>query len=36
MSWQPAIEAYETDHDVVVRAELPGIDPNNVDITVTD
>ncbi len=33
--WQPAIEAYETDHDVVVRAELPGIDPNNVDITVT-
>jgi len=35
MVWQPAIEAYETDHDVVIRAELPGINPNNVEISVT-
>lgn len=34
--WQPAAEIFETDHEVVVRAELPGIDPKNVDITVTD
>jgi HSP20 family protein len=34
--WQPAIEAYETDHDVVVRAELPGVDPNQVEITITE
>jgi HSP20 family protein len=34
--WQPAIEAYETDHDVVVRAELPGIDPKQVEISVTE
>ena len=34
--WQPAIEAYETDGDVVVRAELPGIDPKQVEITVRD
>jgi len=34
--WQPAIEAFETDHDVVVRAELPGIDPDQVDISVTE
>jgi len=34
-TWQPAVEVFETDADVVVRAELPGIDPKNVDITVT-
>ncbi len=34
--WQPAVEIYETDNEVVVRAELPGIDPKNVDITVTE
>jgi len=34
VAWQPAIEAYETENDIVVRAELPGIDPNNVEITV--
>lgn len=34
--WQPAIEAYETEHDVVVRAELPGIDPKQVEISVTE
>ncbi len=34
--WQPAIEAYETDADVVVRAELPGIDPKQVEISVTE
>jgi HSP20 family protein len=34
--WQPAIEAYETDGDVVIRAELPGIDPKQVEISVTE
>ncbi len=36
VAWQPAVEAFETDHDVVVRAELPGIDPDQVEITVTE
>lgn len=36
MVWQPAIEAYDTEHDVVIRAELPGINPKNVEISVTD
>ena len=36
VAWQPAIEAYETDGDVVVRAELPGIDPKQVEISVTE
>lgn len=33
--WQPAIEAYETDQDLVIRAELPGIAPKNVEISVS-
>ncbi len=36
MTWQPAVEVFETDNDVVVRAELPGIDPKHVDIAVTN
>jgi HSP20 family protein len=34
--WQPAVEVFDTEHDVVVRAELPGIDPKDVEITVTE
>ncbi len=33
--WQPALEVFETDHEVVVKAELPGIDPKSVDVSVT-
>jgi HSP20 family protein len=35
LAWAPAVEVFETDNDVMVRAELPGIDPKNVEITVT-
>ncbi len=35
-AWQPALEVFETDGDVVVRAELPGVDPKQVEITATD
>lgn len=34
--WEPAVEVYETDQEVVVRAELPGVDPKNVNVTVQD
>lgn len=34
--WPPAVEVFETDGDVVVRVELPGIDPKNVDIQVAN
>lgn len=34
--WEPAVEMYETDNEVVVRAELPNVDPKSVDITVTN
>ncbi len=33
--WQPAVEIFETESDVVVKAELPGIDPKNVAVTIT-
>src|SRR5207247_9776529 len=35
-AWQPAVEMFETDSDIVVRAELPGIDPKPVYITISD
>lgn len=34
--WQPAVEVYETGDNVVVRAELPGIDPKGIEVTTTD
>ncbi len=36
MEWEPAVEMFESDGEVVVRAELPNIDPKQVDITVTE
>lgn len=34
--WQPAVEIFETESEVVVRVELPGVDPKTVDITVAE
>lgn len=31
----PAIDMYETDNDVVVKTALPGVKPDDVDVTVT-
>jgi len=33
-SWAPAVDIYEHEGDIVLKAELPGIDPKNVDIRV--
>ncbi len=35
LALEPAVEMFETDGEVVVRAALPNIDPKQVDITVT-
>jgi HSP20 family protein len=35
-SWAPAVDIYETDQDVVLKAELPGVDPKDVEIRVED
>jgi len=31
----PAVDVWETDTDVMVRADLPGVDPNNIEIYTT-
>lgn len=33
-SWAPAVDIYETDHDLVVKADLPDVDPKDLDIRV--
>ena len=33
-SWTPRVDIAETDDSYVVRAELPGIDPDSIDVTV--
>lgn len=34
-AWEPAVEMFETGDEVVVRAEMPNVDPANVDVSVT-
>jgi HSP20 family protein len=33
-SWAPAVDIYEKDGNIVLKAELPGIDPKTVDVRV--
>ena len=33
--WSPAIDVAESDKELTVRAELPGIDPKDLEVTVT-
>ena len=33
-SWAPAVDIYEHDGNIVLKAEIPGIDPKEVDIRV--
>ncbi len=33
-SWAPAVDIYEKEGNIVLKAELPGIDPSDVDIRV--
>lgn len=34
--WYPAVDVRETDETFVITAELPGLDPNDVDVSVED
>jgi len=33
-AWVPAVDIYETDQNIVLKAELPGVDPKDVEATV--
>lgn len=35
-SWAPAIDMYETEESVVIKAELPGVPKKDIDIEVKD
>jgi HSP20 family protein len=32
--WAPAVDIFETEHELVVRADLPGVNPQDLDIRV--
>jgi HSP20 family protein len=34
--WQPQVEVFENEHEVVIKAALPNVDPKQVDITITN
>jgi HSP20 family protein len=36
VAWSPAIESYAKDGQVHVRVALPGVDPKDVEVTVSD
>jgi HSP20 family protein len=33
-TWAPAVDIYENDHNLVINAELPGVDPKDVEVRV--
>ena len=34
-AWSPAVDVYDTPEEVIVVAELPGVDPATIDLAVT-
>ncbi len=35
-AWAPPVDIYETDENLVLKAELPGVDPEDVEVRVQD
>ena len=35
-SWMPSMDVYETENEIVAELELPGIDPDKVEVSVED
>ncbi len=36
LDWSPSIDVSETDGEIVVKAEIPGVSPEDVDISIED
>ncbi len=36
IGWNPDIDIAETDNEIIVKAEIPGVAPKDIDITVMD
>lgn len=36
LEWLPSIDVAETKNDIVVKAEVPGMDPKDIDISLSD
>lgn len=34
--WEPPVEVFESEHEVVVKAALPNVDPKHIDITISN
>ncbi len=34
--WMPSIESYTKEGKLFIKAELPGVDPKDLDVTITD
>ncbi|MDR4497737.1 MAG: Hsp20/alpha crystallin family protein [Candidatus Scalindua sp.] len=35
VGWSPDVDVAENDNDIIVKAEIPGIDPKDIDISIT-
>lgn len=35
-TWNPAVDIYETGQNLVLKAELPGVDPKDIEVRVED
>ena len=35
-TWAPPVDIYETENDIVLKAELPGVEPKDVEVKVED
>ncbi len=36
MLWMPSVESFTKDNQLVFRAELPGVDPKDLDVSITE
>jgi HSP20 family protein len=35
-AWSPAVDVFETDNEIVIKAELPGMDAKDIDIRIEE